>query len=162
MIQPVDQIRNAGAQPAGADPVGALLDDSRGVGGVLDLGKLAQSLLEHPDLIAATLEQLPIVDATRLAVDMGLLRGTPLNLVTDLAPGPVGAVADKVLSKANPAADGLYTTHDEKAAIATFEAQMASYYWDARADADMERVLAPYIKGPKSPGEGRYAIEVEA
>lgn len=162
MIQPIDQIRSAASQPLAGDPVGALLDDSRGLGGVLDLGKLAQSLLQQPNLIAATLEQLPIVDATRLAVDMGLLRGGTLNLVTDLAPGPVGDVADAVLTQVDPAADGLYKTHHEKAQIATFEAQMANYYWDARADADMERILASYIKGPKSPGEGRYAVEVEA
>ena len=160
MIDAISRLGNAG-EPA-PDLVGGLLDGSRGVGGVLDLAKLAEALLENPNLIGATLEQLPIVDATRLAVDIGVLRGTPLNLVTDHLPGPVGDVTDGVLSQVNPHADGLYTTHDEKAAIATFEAQRADFHADARADADLERILASYIRGPKSPGEGRCAVETQA
>jgi hypothetical protein len=162
MIEPIDPVRDATTQPLAGDPVATLLDESRGLGGVLDLGQLAQALLQQPHLIGATLEQLPIVDATRLAVDMGLLRGGTLNLVTDLAPGPVADVADTVLTQTDPAADGLYKTKHEKTQVAMFESQMAAYYWDARADADLERILAPYIKGPKSPGEGRYAVEVQA
>src|SRR5687767_2796892 len=150
MIEPIDFARPTTSTLA--DPVGTLLDGARGVGGVLDLAQLATALGERPDLIGETLAQLPLLDATRLAVDMGLLRGGTLNLVTDLAPGPVGDVADKVLEKTDPAADGLYKTKGEKAQIQMFEAQMADYYWDARAEADMQRVLAPYVKGPQATG----------
>lgn len=160
MIEPIDSTRPPTA--ALTDSVAAILDDARGAGGLLDLGKLAQTLRGQPEMVGETLSQLPLLDATRLAVDLGLLRGGTLNLVTDLTPGPVGDVADEVLKKTDPAADGLYKTKDEKAQVQMFEAQMADYYWDARAEADLQRVLAPYIKGPQATGPSRYAVEVEA
>jgi len=159
----IDPVAPAGpASLLAADPVAALLQDAQGPGGVLDLGKLAEGLTGAPDLLGGVLDRLSILDATQLVTRLGVLPRSPLNLVTDLAPGPVGDLADGVLEKTTPVADSLYTTHSEQMRNQQFEAQMAGGLWQARADADLQRILSPYLKGPQAAGPSRYAVEVES
>lgn len=159
----LDAVTSAATQALPSDDlVGQVLGQAQGTGGVLDIGKLAGLLAEAPDLIGPTLERLPLLDATRLVASLDIVPASPLNIVTDLAPGPVGDVLDPVLEQTTPVADPLYQSHNEKAAVEQFEAQMAGSFWQARGDADLQRVLSPYLKGPQAQGPSRYAVEVES